>query len=238
MKPTVKLAESPTPDGTTLALFEHDGEFFLQEDGVQIQSSFAHSAERALGELAVHPFRPVRQPRILLGGLGLGFSLAAVRSSLLQKRGTFVVAEPVADLPGWHREHLRDLHPGQIDDARVVVRPGSLTAALREKGEGFHAILVDCEGGYAQRELGDRKGLPHRSVLSRLHDGLQEGGLLALRTASAPPFERRLRQAGFDVASEMVPASDKGKQKRRYFIWLARKGRYQSQPRSNTNSNR
>ncbi len=230
MKPARILAETRTPKGPTLTLVEHDGEFYLQSSGVQLQSSFAHNGAAELGRLAGLPFLGARQPRFLLGGLGLGYTLAALRGKLPQKRAVFQVAEPSPELPAWHQQHLAALHPGQLEDSRVVIRREGLLDALSRAREGFQALLVDAEGSLPQAGVTDRKGVPCRSFLHRAHSSLKEGGLLAISCrADLSPFERNLCQAGFDVARELVPTSQKGKQKQRSTIWLARKGAYQKQ---------
>ncbi|NIP95079.1 MAG: spermidine synthase [Akkermansiaceae bacterium] len=231
MKPAVTLAETTLPGGTTLSLIEHDGEFYLQSDGIQLQSTFAHGAVEELARLACAPFQSARQPRLLFAGLGLGYTLAAARAALPQKRAAFVVAEPLPDLPAWHRSFLGNLHPGQLDDPRLDIRSQTLAAVLKKAPQGFQVILLDTESSPRLEGVTDRNGLLRSSFLNRAHSALKEGGLLAVRCSLDPAsIERRLRQAGFDVAHESVPASHKGKQKRRSTIWLARKGTYQ--PRS------
>ena len=231
MKPAHTLAESHTSGGQTLALVGHDGQFYLLRDGVQLQSSFAHNAATELGRLAAQPFRSARQPRILLAGLGLGFTLAALREALPQKKAFFQVAEPLAELPGWHRQHLDDLHPGQLSDPRLVLSRQTLSGALRQAGEEFQAIVIDAESGLPVEGATKPDGVPRSSFLQQAHSALKGGGLFAISCGAEPrSFERKLRRAGFDVAQELVPISAKGKQKKRATIWLARKGAYQ--PRS------
>lgn len=228
MKPTRTLAETSSPTRLSLALVAHDGDFYLQSAGVQLQSSFAHNGATELGWLAAQPFRGARQPRFLLAGLGLGYTLAALREKLPQKKAVFQVAEPIPDLPDWHRQHLATLHPGQLDDPRLILRQEGLLDALSKDREGFQAMLIDAEGSLPQAGVTDRKGVPHSSFLHRAYSSLKEGGLLAISCRADPgSFERKLRQAGFDVARELVPTSQKGKQKQRSTIWLARKGAYQ-----------
>lgn len=231
VKPTVTLAETIAPNGATLVLIEHDGDYYLQADGVQLQSSFAHNPASELARLACGPLRSARQPHILFAGLGLGYTLAAARETLLQKRGHFQVAEPIAELPSWHRKFLAELHPGQVDDPRLNVQTQGLTAAFRKVPEGFNAILLDAEGNLPLEGVTDRKCHPYPSFLNRAHSALKEGGLLAISCAADhKSFERKLRQVGFDVSYEIVASSHKGKQKRRSTIWLARKGSYQPRP--------
>ncbi len=222
MKPTLKLAEAAAPDGVELALFEHDGTYFLQSGGGSSLSSDASAAEEALGRLACAPFRRVRQPRLLLGGVGLGFAVAAAREALPQKRATFVVAEPESALLAWHRAFLGHLHPGQLGDPRLDWRREALPEALRNARDAYHAILIDARMDAGLAKVVDARDLPRPSFLDRAREGLKNGGLLAVCSrVSGTAFERRLLQAGFDVSRESVPPSRKGKRRRLHTIWLA-----------------
>ena len=228
MKPAVTLAETCAPNGAPFTLIEHDGEFFLHSRGVQLESSFAHNGAAELGRLSAQPFRSARQPRVLLAGLGLGYVLSGLRNALPQKRAIFQVAEPISDLPGWHRQHLASLHEGQLDDPRVIVRKEALNDALRKDKGGWQALVIDADSSLPQVGVTNRGGIPHSSFLHRAHSSLKEGGLLAIScSAEHHTFERKMQRAGFDVVHEVVPTSHKGKQKQRSTIWLARKGAYE-----------
>ena len=228
MKPTVKLAETAVPGGASLVLFEHDGVFFVQDGSGTLESSDASAAAEAMAGLACAPFRRARQPRILIGGLGLGFVLAAAREALPQKRAAFVVAEPVGAFVAWQRQFMGHLHPGQLDDPRLGLVARPLSEVLREAGESFHAILVNARAGVPLAGVTDRRNLPVPGFLAGAREALKDGGLLAVCTgAPEAAFEGRLRQAGLDTARESAASTHKGKRRRRYTIWLARKGVYE-----------
>ena len=228
MKPTVVLAEATTPEGAVLTLLEHDGKYFLQADGAQLMTSFAHGSEEELARLACGPFRSVRQPRILIGGLGLGFTLAEACRALPQKRAVFEVAELLPEIVEWNRSHLAHLHPGLWEDERVEVRVGDVAEVIRDSGDGYHAILMDVDNGPEAFTGQHNNALYRGEGLAALGQALKDGGLLAVWSATDDPgFERRLRKAGFDVTRETVAAAHKGKRKRQHTIWLARKGQYQ-----------
>ena len=230
MKPTVILAETTTPEGAVLTLLEHDGTYFIQADGAQLMSSRAHGSEDALARLGSAPFISVRQPRILIGGLGLGYTLAEVVRCLRQKRGVIEVAELLPDVVSWHREHLRELHPDLWTDERVEILTEDVASVMKKETEGYHAILLDVDNGPEAFTGKHNNRLYSAAGLDRAHKALKQGGLLAVWSATDDPgFEKRLRQAGFDVTRETVPAAHKGKRKRQHTIWLARKGVYESQ---------
>jgi spermidine synthase len=229
MKPTVVLAEATTPEGAVLTLLEHDGNYFLQADGAQLMTSFAHGSEEELARMACAPFRSVRQPRILIGGLGLGFTLAEACRALPQKRAVFEVGELIPEIVDWNRQHLAHLHPGLWEDARVEVRLGDVAELVRSNRDGYHAILLDIDNGPEAFTGQHNNALYRGEGLANLRAALKDGGLLAVWSATDDPgFERRLQKAGFDVTRETVAAAHKGKRKRQHIIWLARKGQFQS----------
>jgi spermidine synthase len=230
MKPIVQLAEATAPDGSSLSLCLRDGQYFLKSDGVQLMTSFAHAAEEHLARSACAPFRPAAQPRILIGGLGLGYTLAEACRTLPQSRARFTVAETVPEIVQWNRRHLSHLHPGLWEDPRVSVRIIGLAELLQSSPAPFNAILLDADHGPAACTGSHNPGLPATGGLDLARTALKEGGLLAVWSATPDAsIDKGLRHAGFDVSTELVPAAHKGKRKRQHTVWLARKGHYQSQ---------
>lgn len=222
MKPRNTLEETTLADGTQLILQEHDSRLSLLVHGQQICGPSTAAAEKELAFLAAAPFRPVRQPKIWLIGLGLGHALDAITKELPQKRGSFTVIEPLPELPAWHHRHLPE---GAFKtDGRVQWEADAGASFLAKQNGQLHAILIHLDAaplGPRNRPLTD-----DRSWLSSAYQALQAGGLLAI--ASSRPvtnLSRRLQQAGFDVAEHTVPISPNAKRPRMQPIWLARKGR-------------
>lgn len=222
MKPRITLAETLLPDGSTLALQEHDGRKALLIHGQQICGPATRAAEEELARLACAPFRPARQPKIWLTGLGLGHALAAVAAELRQKRATFIVAEPLTEIPEWHRRHLPD--SPLLSDARVVLENDCGPGALNRQAGMLHAILLHLDA--SPTGPGNRPWVDDRRWLGAAYDALQAGGLLAI-AGSRPVanLTRKLQRAGFEVAEFTVPASPDARKSRLLPIWLARKGR-------------
>lgn len=222
MKPRNTLAEATLTDGSVLTLQEHDDRHYLLIHGQQICGPATLAAENELAFLAAAPFRPARQPKILLIGLGLGQALAAITKELPQKKGTFIVAEPLHELPVWHGQYFRE-GPLAVD-RRVTLETDPNAPALARKSGTLHAILIHLDAaplGPRNRPLTD-----NRAWLAAAYESLQPGGLLAI--ASSRPVEnltKKLQQAGFDVAEHTVPISPNAKRARLQPIWLARKGR-------------
>lgn len=222
MKPRVILAECPLEDGTTLSLQEHDGRKSLVIHGQQICGPATRAAEEELARLASAPFRPARQPKIWFAGLGLGYAVAAAAAELKQKRGTFIVAEPLAALPEWHRQFLPE--SPLLLEPRIQLENDCGPGAFRALAGSLHAILLHLDA--SPTGPGGRPWVYDRRWLPAAYEALQAGGLLAI--AGSRPVEsltRRLQRSGFDVAEFNVPAAPNAKRSRLQPIWLARKGR-------------
>lgn len=221
MKPRTILAETPLPEGGALTLQEHDGRLSLLIHGQQICGPATRAAEEELARLACAPFRPVRQPRLFFAGLGLGHGLGAALAELKQKRATFIVGEPLAALPAWHRSHLPE---SPLHDPRVLLEDDCGPSALIRQAGLLHAVLLHLDASPAGP--GNRPWVVDRRWLAAAHEALQAGGLLAI--AGSRPLAnltRKLRGSGFEVAEFTVPVSPNAKRPRLQPLWLARKGR-------------
>ncbi len=222
MKPRITLAETQLPDGNTLVLQEHDGRKFLLVHGQQICGPATRAAEEELARLACAPFRPARQPKVFFMGLGLGHAIAAVAKELPQKRATFIVAEPLAAIPAWHREHLPD--SPLLTDARVVLENDCSPASLIRQEGSLHAILLHLDASPTGPR--NRTWVDERRWVSAAYEALQQGGLLAIAgSRHVANLTRRLQGSGFEVAEFTVPSSPNAKRPRFLPIWLARKGK-------------
>lgn len=222
MKPRITLAETELPDGNTLVLQEHDGRKFLLVHGQQICGPATRAAEEELARLACAPFRPARQPKIFFMGLGLGHAIAAVAKELPQKRATFIVAEPLAAIPAWHREHLPD--SPLLTDARVLLENDCSPASLIRQEGSLHAILLHLDASPTGPR--NRTWVDERRWVSAAFEALQPGGLLAIAgSRHVATLTRRLQGSGFEVAEFTVPSSPNAKRPRFLPIWLARKGK-------------
>ena len=222
MKPRITLAETRLADGSTLTLQEHDGRKSLLIHGQQICGPATRAAEEELARLASAPFRPARQPKIWLAGLGLGHALATVAGELRQKRATFIVAEPLTAIAEWHRQHMPD--SPLLTDGRVVLETDCGPGALIRQAGLLHAILLHLDA--SPTGPGNRPWVDDRRWVAAAYEALQAGGLLAI-AGSRPvaSLTRRLQRSGFEVAEFTVPASPDAKKTRLLPIWLARKGR-------------
>ena len=221
MKPRITLATAESSDGAALELQEHDGRRYLLVHGQQICGPATRAAEEELARLAAAPFRPARQPKIWLVGLGLGHMLGAIIRELPQKRATYHVAENRADLVDWNREFFPDT---PLADPRVVLEGDPGPDALNRQDGSLHAILIHLDSApLAPRQ---RLWVNDKRWLSATYGALQPGGLLAIAaTGKAPHLTRHLEREGYEVVEHLIPAVPQAKKPRLVPVWLARKSR-------------
>ncbi|QTN32220.1 hypothetical protein HZ994_07705 [Akkermansiaceae bacterium] len=221
MKPRITLAETTLEDGSHLELQEHDGRRYLSIHGQQICGPATRAAEEELAKLAAAPFRPARQPRIWLVGLGLGNMLAAIIRELPQKRAVYTVAESRSALPEWNREFFPE---SPLADPRVVIEENAGANALNKQSGCLHAILIHLDSAPLAGK--QRLLVNDKRWLSATYEALQPGGLLAIgSTRKMPTLTRNLEREGYEVVEHMVPAVPMAKKPRYVPIWLARKSR-------------
>ncbi len=205
MKPTLKLAETRTPDGARLALYEHDGTFCIRIGQEELMHSSLSISEVRLGELATERLAAHAHPSVLIGGLGLGFTLRSVLQSL-GPDATVQVAELIPAVVDWNREFLAGLNGTLLDDPRVAVLVADVWEVIADAGRArYDAVVLDIDNGpdgLVQKQNDRVYGL---DGLQRLAAVLKPGGRAAIWSAWLDhDFVRRLSDAGFMV--QAVPA--------------------------------
>ncbi len=200
MKPHRLLAEARTPDGAALTLHEHDGSFCVRLAGRELMHSQAAFSEETLGEVGTARLKRGQLARVLIGGLGLGFTLRSV----LVHCGPEVAVEVAELLPAivaWNREHLSSLNGASLNDRRVTVRIGDVFELVRAAAPAsYAAILLDIDNGPAAMVQAANARLYDARGLRLLAAALAPGGRLVVWSAGEDrAFERRLAQAGFAV---------------------------------------
>ena len=205
MKPTRKLAESLTPDGARLALYEHDGNYCIRLGQEELMHSRLSASEARLGELAAGPLASHAHPSILIGGLGLGFTLKSVLAQL-GPEATVHVAELIPAVVDWNREFLTGLNGPLLQDARVEILIADVWDVIARAGRArYDAVLLDIDNGPTAMVQKQNSRMYDREGLDRIAAVLKPGGRAAIWSAGLDhAFARRLATAGFAV--QVVPA--------------------------------
>jgi spermidine synthase len=206
MKAWELLGETRTPDGTDMRLTRRDDEYVILANGKPLMSSRMHGSEEALATLACGDLRKRDRPRVLVGGLGMGFTLRAVLD-LLPSDAIVTVAELVPAVVDWNREPLAALAAHPLRDARVRVEIADVGFTLRAGPDRFDAILLDVDNGPAAFTAAVNAGLYDNSGVAAAYAALRPRGTLAVWSAwDDRKFEQRLRYHGFDVDVARVRA--------------------------------
>ncbi len=223
MKPYKELARTTTLNGTQLTLLQHSDDYYIEVDGATLMSTRAPASERALAELAICDLVNIKCPRVLIGGLGLGFTLGAALDGL-PRGAAVVVAEVFAPVVEWNRKFSFESANDRLADPRVVVQLRDVVAVLREASLTFDAILLDVDNGPDSYCLESNYRLYNSAGLARIEKALNPGGILAVWSAGpSHSFARRLRQAGF--VTETTTVRSRGRKGANHVIFLGRKPR-------------
>ena len=205
MKPHHNLAETRTPDGARLSLHEHDGSFCIRLNGQDLMHSVTSTSEILLGDLAEAHLSRNTPVRVLIGGLGLGYTLKAVLAKA-KPHVVVEVAELMPEVVEWNRTFMAGLNGRLLDDPRVVVRMGDVVDVIARVRPGtYDALLLDVDNGPTPMVRAGNVRLYGDRGLQALKAALKPGGRLAIWSAAPDrSFEARLRAAGF--AASAVPA--------------------------------
>ncbi len=207
-------------DGGELRLHRRGSEYSIRVGTYELMNSRVHGSEDALASLVFERLATA-EARILIGGLGMGFTLAAVLRELAQ-RGEVVVAELVPAVVAWHRGPLSEISGDALRDRRVTIREADVADILRGERDTFDAILLDVDNGPSGLTARKNDWLYSPAGLRAAHAALRERGILAVWSAGPDAaFTRRLQQAGF--ATEEKTVRGRGDKGSRYLIWVARK---------------
>ena len=199
-----ELDRARGPDGETLILRRRAGLFEIRCDGWDLISNRAHHSEQLLGQLACDCLPGRSAPHILIGGLGMGYTLRAALD-VLPPAARVTVGELVAGVVAWNRGPLADLAGRPLEDPRVQVQQGDVARMLHPGL--FDAVVLDIDNGPAASVLARNTPLYACYGLRRLRAALVPGGRLAIWSADrAAAFEARLGACGLDWRCVEVPA--------------------------------
>ncbi len=223
MQPWTLEDTADVPDGSDrLELRRRGQEWSIRlRAGGELMNSRAFGSEQALAELGCATV-PARG-RVLVGGLGLGHTLAATLA-VTSPATAVVVAELVPAVVRWNRGPLGHLAGHPLDDARTTVVTGDVADQIRGRADAWDAVLLDVDNGPDGLTRAENDWLYSASGLAALRDALRPGGTLAVWSAHrSPRFVQRLRATGLRVDERGVRARA-GKRGARHTVWLAHKG--------------
>ena len=208
MKPWETLGEAVLPDGSKLILRRHDGEYVIAADGYDLMASRMHGSEEALASLTLGQDR--RRKRVLVGGLGMGYTLRAALD-LLPPEGEAVVAELLQQVVDWNRGELGALAGNPLDDPRTTVDVRDVRDVIRLSDPArFDAILLDVDNGPDSWTQQPNAWLYTPNGLASIKRALKPKGVLGVWAVRADPaFERRLGAAGFHAETKKARARGK-----------------------------
>lgn len=204
-----------------MALYEHDGKYCISYAGQELMHSGANASEILLGEIGVELLEHDASARILIGGLGLGFTL----SSVLASTGPNVVVELIELLPeivSWNREHLKSLNGELLDDPRLEIHTTDVVGYVRKAERArYDVILLDVDNGPVAMVSETNVSLYSNTGLRWLRGSLKPEGRAVFWSAGPDlRFEDRLKRAGFRVSK--VPAKvHAGSKRAAYLLYVA-----------------
>ncbi|MDE1992245.1 MAG: hypothetical protein KGI75_07055 [Rhizobiaceae bacterium] len=222
MIPWTLLDTAKIPNGGgELRLKQRGHEFSIMLGTNELMNSRLSGSERALATLSCEKIKDRSSPHILIGGLGMGFTLRAALG-VLGKDAKVTVAELVPAVVAWARGPMTSVFEGCLDDPRVAIHEGDVRPLIRSGKAAFDAILLDVDNGPDGITHEANDGLYDFAGLKAARDALRPGGILAV-WSSGPDrsFTKRLRDSGF--AAEEVNTRANGKSGARHVIWLAEK---------------
>ncbi len=220
MIPWRQLGEAPVPgEDAPLLLLQRGDEFAIRIGGIALMSSLAHGSEEALAELACARIADRPDACVLVGGLGMGFTLAAALEPIAPT-ARVVVAELIPAVVEWNRGPLAHLAGNPLADPRVSVHVGDIAGLMRASRAAFDAILMDVDNGPTGLTRAANSWIYSAAGLAAAFASLRPGGVLGIWSVHPDAeFTRRLARAGFEVEEETVRARrTKGG---RHTLWLA-----------------
>jgi spermidine synthase len=225
MLPRETLATARIPGGDTLTLVRHGTDHVVMLGRDELMGTRMRFSEEQLAVLTLERLgKP--DPRLLIGGYGMGFTLRAALAAI-GPGGSVTVAEIVPEIIEWARGPLAELTGDTLEDPRLDIQPWDVRALIDDAVDGttprYDAILLDVDNGPDGIVREGNERLYTRTGLARARDALVPGGLLAVWSAAPDPkFTRRLGDAGFAIEERTVRARPNNKGPR-HTIWFARR---------------
>lgn len=223
MLPWSLIAKARVPGGNgELVLQQRGDEYSIRVDGYELMNTRVHGSEDALAEIACARLKDVARAHVLIGGLGMGFTLAAVLKAIGPK-GQATVAELVPEVVEWNRGPMGVASGSPLSDPRTVVKTMDVANVIRDSRNAFDAILLDVDNGPTSLVAKGNDRLYTIAGLRSAHAALRPEGILAIwSSADDPAFTRRLNQNGFAAEIQKVGSTGRSRGPR-YWVWIAKR---------------
>jgi spermidine synthase len=219
VKPWETVDRARAPDGAELVLARRGDEWVIRAAGRILMSSRAHGSEEALAALALA--RVARPRTVVLGGLGLGYTLRAALDRL-PPEARVIAVELSAAIVAWNRGPIAQLAGRPLEDPRVRLQVGDVRARIAEARGAFDAILLDVDNGPAALAHPANDPLYGTAGVAACRDALRAGGILGVWSAGPDAgYRARLERAGFEVEEPDVCARGPGAGGVRHVVFLA-----------------
>jgi len=204
MKQATVLEQLKTPDGSTMALVELDGEYVLRVNGRELMSTRHSFSEEQLGVVACKARAKLRNVCVLIGGLGLGFTLRAALDTLARD-ARVLVAELIPEVVAWNRNPAYALARAALADPRTRVIIGDVAEVLVRSRDHFDAIMLDADNQTTSMNTAGNSSLYHPAGIDKVSRKLKPGGTVVYWSAGEDPLlAKRLATGGFDVEVHRV----------------------------------
>jgi spermidine synthase len=204
MKKATVLEQVTTPDGSTQALVERDGEYMIWVNGRELMSTRHAFSEQQLGVVGCQPLRGKKGARVLIGGLGLGFTLRAALDNL-SADARVVVAELMAEVVAWNENPAYPLARAALADRRTEVVLGDVAALIAKSDARFDAILLDADNETTAMNTAGNSSLYQSAGLANIARALKPRGTVVYwSVGDDPALVKRLTRAGFTVETRRV----------------------------------
>ena len=220
MKPRIKIATARTPDGGEMVLYQHDRDFLIEVDGDDLMLSRHNESELELARLGCAHLAGRKAPSVLIGGLGMGYTLRQALD-MLSPDAEVMVGELLDAVVEWNRKFLGELNDQPLEDERVELETGNIVELISRSKKRFDAILLDIDNGpSAMTYSGNSRLYGYEGIVS-CRNALRKKGCLAVWSAGpSKEYEQLLMRCDFHVRRYRVPVY-KGSKSQSRFVWVA-----------------
>ena len=203
-----------------MRLYQHDHDFSIKINGLELMNSRQHESEQELARLGCAHLATRKTACVLIGGLGMGYTLRQVLD-LLRPDASVIVSELLPEVVSWNREYLKELNGQPLDDPRVEIVTGDIFPLISQSVERFDAILLDIDNGpNAMTDAGNQRVYGPAGIIACQRALRKRGSLAIWSTELSKDFEQLLMNCGFKVRRYKVKAYP-GSSTSQLFIWVA-----------------